>query len=133
MQQLQNQLHGNSMSATLAHQDANGGGQFKGSFNRGGAQSVRDRNSSGNRQFTGAQNRAHEEAQSRSKQLSNIEANMMQLNIEKDKLKDELNKLPLNPKKGAQIRRRETLEQETQILTRQIGTLKCKLRELQAI
>ena len=58
---------------------------------------------------------------------------MMKLNMERDKLKDELAKIPENAKKGAQIRRREFLEEETQLLGRQIGTLKQKLRDLSAI
>jgi hypothetical protein len=57
----------------------------------------------------------------------------LQLNLEKDKHKDELNKLPSAPKKAEQIRRREYLEAEIQTLTRQIGTIKQKLRDLNAI
>ena len=37
----------------------------------------------------------------------------MQMNIQRDKLKDELSKMPEHAKKAAQIRRREFLEQET--------------------
>ena len=58
---------------------------------------------------------------------------MLTLNIEKDRLQNELSKIPEHAKTGAQIRRRETLEQETDILKRQIGTLKQKLREMQAL
>jgi len=52
------------------------------------------------------------------KQVQNIEANLLQLNIERDKLQSELAKIPEHAKTGAQIRRRETLEQETDILKR---------------
>ena len=37
----------------------------------------------------------------------------MQLNIQRDKLKDELSKMPEHAKKAAQIRRKEYLENET--------------------
>ena len=43
---------------------------------------------------------------------------MMQLNMERDKLKDELVKIPESAKTSAQIRRREYLEQETKLLSR---------------
>ena len=58
------------------------------------------------------------QAEQRADSIQNIEANMMKLNMERDKLKDELAKMPENAKKGAQIRRREFLEQETQLLSR---------------
>ena len=64
--------------------------------------------------------------------MATIEQNMMQLNIQRDKLKDELNKMPEHAKKAAQIRRREYLEQETSLLSRNIATLKQKLKDLQA-
>jgi hypothetical protein len=32
--------------------------------------------------------------------LATIENNLLQLNLERDKVKDELSKLPLNPKKA---------------------------------
>lgn len=57
---------------------------------------------------------------------------MMQLNIQRDKLKDELNKMPEHLKKAAQMRRREYLEQETSLLSRNITTLRQKLKDLQA-
>ena len=57
---------------------------------------------------------------------------MMQLNISRDKLKDELSKMPEHAKKAAQIRRRDFLEQETQLLSRNITTLRTKLKDLQA-
>lgn len=41
--------------------------------------------------------------------------------------------MPIAPKKAEQIRRREYLENEVQMLTRQIGTIKHKLREYNAI
>ena len=41
-------------------------------------------------------------------QLSNIEKKLMQLNIEKDKLRDKLAKICEYAKNGALIRRRET-------------------------
>ena len=72
------------------------------------------------------------QAQNKQSQISTIEQNMMQLNIQRDKLKDELNKMPEHAKKAAQIRRREYLEQETSLLSRNIATLKQKLKDLQA-
>ena len=48
----------------------------------------------------------------RKAQLQIIESNLLQLNLEKDKAKDELSKLPENPKKLEQMRRREYLEGE---------------------
>lgn len=58
---------------------------------------------------------------------------MMQLNMERDKLNDELNKIPQNAKTAAQIRRRTFLESETRLLSKNIGTLKNKLRDLEAL
>jgi hypothetical protein len=46
------------------------------------------------------------------------------LNLERDKYKDELSKIPTHAKKAEQIRRREHLEGEVATLTRQIGTMK---------
>lgn len=43
-------------------------------------------------------------------QIRNIESNLMQLNIDKDKYKGELEKIPDNAKTIAQRRRREFLE-----------------------
>ena len=57
---------------------------------------------------------------------------MMQLNIQRDKLKSELSKMPEHAKKAAQIRRREYLESETSLLSRNITTLRTKLKDLQA-
>lgn len=41
------------------------------------------------------------QAELRQESIQTIEANMMKLNMEKDKLKDELAKMPENAKKGA--------------------------------
>jgi regulator of replication initiation timing len=57
----------------------------------------------------------------------------MQLNLEKDKAKDELSKIPSQPKKAEQIRRREYLEQEVATISKQIGVIKHKLREMNAV
>lgn len=65
------------------------------------------------RQESAGDNPRFAEAERRAESLQTIEANLMQLNMERDKLKDELAKMPENAKKGAQIRRREFLEQET--------------------
>jgi regulator of replication initiation timing len=62
-----------------------------------------------------------------------IEQNLMQLNLEKDKAKDELSKIPSQPKKAEQIRRREYLEQEVATISKQIGVIKHKLREMNAV
>ena len=66
----------------------------------------------------------HEKAVQRGAQLATIEANLLQLNEERDKHKDELSKIPAHAKTGAQIRRREFLEQEIGTVARSIGTLK---------
>jgi predicted nucleic acid-binding Zn-ribbon protein len=55
------------------------------------------------------------------------------LNIERDKYKAEYDKIPENAKTIAQRRRREDLERELGILNRNIGGLKNKLRELEAL
>ena len=72
------------------------------------------------------------QATNKAQQISTVETNMMQLNIQRDKLKDELSKMPEHAKKAAQIRRREYLEQETSLLSRNIATLKQKLKDLSA-
>ncbi len=66
--------------------------------------------------------------QSRMVQVQNVENNMMQLNIDRDKYKAELSKIPESAKTMAQIRRREFLEQELRLLGKNIGSLKAKLR-----
>ena len=53
--------------------------------------------------------------------------------MERDKFKAEFDKIPENAKTIAQRRRREDLERELGILNKQIGGLKTKLRELEAI
>ena len=80
-----------------------------------------------------AKNKAHQEAESRARHLAQIESQLLQLNIERDQKKDELSKIPQHAKTGAQIRRREQLEQDTQILNKQIATVKRKLKDLSAI
>jgi predicted nucleic acid-binding Zn-ribbon protein len=57
----------------------------------------------------------------------------LQLNLERDKFKNEFDKIPENPKTIAQKRRREDLERELSILNKNIASLKTKLRELDAI
>ena len=49
--------------------------------------------------------------------------------MEKDRYKNEFDKIPENPKTIAQKRRREELERELSILNKSIGSLKTKLRE----
>ena len=53
------------------------------------------------------------QATNKASQVANVEQNLMQLNIQRDKLKDELSKMPEHAKKAAQIRRKEYLENET--------------------
>ena len=57
----------------------------------------------------------------------------MQLNMEKDKYKNEFDKIPENAKTIAQKRRREELERELGILHKSIANLKTKLRDLDAL
>lgn len=59
-----------------------------------------------------AKNAEHEKAVKRSENLARVEANLLKLNLDKDKYRDELSKLPAHPKTGAQIRRREFLDRE---------------------
>ena len=65
------------------------------------------------------------------KQLQNIEANLLQLNLEKDKYKAEFDKIPDNAKTIAQRRRKEDLERELDILNKNIYSLKTKLKDLE--
>jgi predicted nucleic acid-binding Zn-ribbon protein len=53
--------------------------------------------------------------------------------MEKDKYKNEFDKIPENPKTIAQKRRREELERELSILNKNIASLKTKLRDLDAL
>ena len=54
----------------------------------------------------------------------------MKLNIDRDKYKAELEKIPESAKTMAQIRRREFLESELKLTTKNIGNLKQKLRDM---
>jgi predicted nucleic acid-binding Zn-ribbon protein len=65
--------------------------------------------------------------------VATIEQNLLQLNLERDRFKNEFDKIPENPKTIAQKRRREELDRELQILNKNIASLKTKLRELDAI
>jgi hypothetical protein len=58
------------------------------------------------------------EAQQRTKKLNQIETQLLQYNLERDGIKDELIKIPTHAKTGAQIRRRSQLEGELSILTK---------------
>jgi hypothetical protein len=69
----------------------------------------------------------------KSKLLENVEAKLLSLNLDKDKYKNELNKIPENAKTIAQRTRREFLEQELKVVGRNIGTMKQKLRDLGGI
>lgn len=53
--------------------------------------------------------------------------------MERDKFKNEFDKIPENAKTIAQKRRREDLERELQILNKNIGNLKNKLRDMDAL
>ena len=53
--------------------------------------------------------------------------------MERDKYKNEYDKIPENAKTIAQKRRREDLEREISILNKNIGNLKTKLRDLDAL
>ena len=53
--------------------------------------------------------------------------------MERDKFKNEFDKIPENPKTIAQKRRREDLEREISILNKNIASMKIKLRELDAL
>ena len=68
--------------------------------------------------------------QSRMVQVQNVENSLMQLNIDRDKYKAELAKIPENAKTMAHIRRRQFLEQELKLLGKNIGSMKAKLRDM---
>ncbi len=53
--------------------------------------------------------------------------------MERDKYKDQFNKIPENAKTIAQRRRKEDLDREISILNKNISSLKHKLRELEAL
>lgn len=63
-------------------------------------------------------------------QLQNVENNLLQLNLDRDKYKAELDKIPENAKTIAQRRRREFLEQELKVVNKNISTMKQKLRDM---
>ena len=47
-----------------------------------------------------------------------VEHELLSLNLDRDKFKDELSKIPSHAKTGAQIRRRGVLEQELIIINK---------------
>ena len=53
--------------------------------------------------------------------------------MEKDKYKNEYDKIPENPKTIAQKRRKEELDRELSILNKNIASLKTKLRDMDAL
>jgi len=63
-------------------------------------------------------------------QIQNIENNLLQLNMEREKYQNEFNKIPESAKTIAQRRRRDDLEREISILNKNISSLKNKLKEL---
>lgn len=64
----------------------------------------------------------------RAQKLKNVEDNLLKLNMEKDKYKIELDKIPENAKTIAQIRRRQHLESELKVIGKNISNMKQKLR-----
>ena len=74
-----------------------------------------------------------EEYERKQRQIGTIEGNLLQLNLERDKFKNEFDKIPENPKTIAQKRRREDLERELGILNKNIASLKTKLREFDVL
>ena len=62
--------------------------------------------------------------------IAQIEASMMQLNIDRDAKKMELEKIPDNAKTIAQIRRRDFLEKDLKTLGSKISSLKNRLRDM---
>ena len=61
---------------------------------------------------------------SKLKTLEIIENNLLQLNLDKDKLKSEFDKIPDSAKTIAQRKRKEFLEQELKVINKNIGTMK---------
>ena len=77
---------------------------FQGSFNAANNRSKNANNSNKAGGGAGSGVRADPkfaQATNKAQQISNIEQNMMQLNIQRDKLKDELSKMPEHAKKAA--------------------------------
>lgn len=67
---------------------------------------------------------------SRDAQLLNVEKNLLALNMDRDKYKAELDKIPESAKTMVQIRRRQHLESELKIVNKNISNLKTKLRQM---
>lgn len=65
--------------------------------------------------------------------IKNIEANLLNLQMEKKKLSNEFDKIPDSAKTIAQRRRKGDLEREIKILDKNISSLKGKLRDMQAL
>lgn len=66
----------------------------------------------------------------RDTQLQNVEKNLLALNLERDKFKAELDKIPESAKTMVQIRRRQHLETELKMVNKNISNLKSKLRQM---
>ena len=66
-------------------------------------------------------------------ELRRIEQSLTSLNIEKDGLVHELGKLPDMPRKGEQIHRKVWIEDSLASVNKQIGHLKQRLRQANAI
>lgn len=67
---------------------------------------------------------------SRDTQLLNVEKNLLALNMERDKYKAELDKIPESAKTMVQIRRRQHLEAELKVVNKNISNMKSKLRRM---
>ena len=96
MKTLQSHLQGSSMQEMMSS-------NFQGSFNSNAKNNNRNTNAGGGPGAGGGVKSDPKFAQATNKaqQIATIEQNMMQLNIQRDKLKDELSKMPEHAKKAA--------------------------------
>lgn len=93
MKTLQNHLQGSNMQEMMSN-------NFQGSFNAGTRGAANQRKNAGGAGGVKADPK-FAQATNKAQQVSTIEQNMMQLNIQRDKLKDELSKMPEHAKKAA--------------------------------
>ena len=73
------------------------------------------------------------EASPRLENVKGLEVKLMNLQMDKKKLEDELSKIPASGKRIAQIKRQEEIELELDILNSNINTLRNKLRQAGAL
>lgn len=63
--------------------------------------------------------------------LQDIEADLLKKNLERDSHKAELNKIPESAKTMVQIKRRQFLEEQVKVLSKDIAQLKIRIKQFQ--